>query len=364
MLAGAPLAVLWGPSPVTRASGRCLDVVRVLRITQGAPAVEAVALSCQGVLEALRGRTEAARRMLASSRTMVEELGISHRLFETDVFAGRIDLLERNAPAAERALRTGYDGLRDLGLGIDAARAAALLGRALLAQDRAAEAETLSHESELLAGDDLQAAIAWRGVRAEALARRGDHAAAITFADAAVAIAAATDALLDHADARLALAAAFRAGGRRAEADAEERRAFELWEAKGATVLAERARRADARGAPAAPVSEPRSEPRVQRRIRPNAGIATLARVEAAFAARDLPAMGSFADSFEEISHPTGTTYGREQMLRSLERFLCLPGAWVRHEILATLGDTLVLVRRWMGASAAGRERFDVGEYE
>src|SRR6266481_9222871 len=107
VLAGAPLAALWGPSPVTRASGRCLDVVRVLRITQGAPAVEAVALSCQGVLEALRGRTEAARRMLASSRTMVEELGISHRLYETDVFAGRIDLLEGDAPAAERALRAG-----------------------------------------------------------------------------------------------------------------------------------------------------------------------------------------------------------------------------------------------------------------
>ena len=47
VLAGAPLAALWGPSPVTRASGRCLDVVRVLRITQGAPAVEAVALRCQ-----------------------------------------------------------------------------------------------------------------------------------------------------------------------------------------------------------------------------------------------------------------------------------------------------------------------------
>ena len=37
VLANAPLAALWGPSPVTRASGRCLDVVRVLRITQGAP---------------------------------------------------------------------------------------------------------------------------------------------------------------------------------------------------------------------------------------------------------------------------------------------------------------------------------------
>ena len=68
VLAGAPVAALWGPSPVTRASGRCLDVVRVLRITQGAPAVEAVALRCQAVLETLRGRAEAARRMIASSR--------------------------------------------------------------------------------------------------------------------------------------------------------------------------------------------------------------------------------------------------------------------------------------------------------
>jgi hypothetical protein len=30
VLAGAPPAALWGPSPVPRASGRCLDVVRVL----------------------------------------------------------------------------------------------------------------------------------------------------------------------------------------------------------------------------------------------------------------------------------------------------------------------------------------------
>ena len=85
VLAGAPVAALWGPSPVTRASGRCLDVVRVLRITQGAPAVEAVALRCQAVLEALRGRADAARRMIASSRHLVEELGITQRLLEAEV---------------------------------------------------------------------------------------------------------------------------------------------------------------------------------------------------------------------------------------------------------------------------------------
>ena len=52
ILAEAPPAALWGPSTVTRASGRCLDVVRVLRINDGAPAVESVALRCQAVLEA------------------------------------------------------------------------------------------------------------------------------------------------------------------------------------------------------------------------------------------------------------------------------------------------------------------------
>src|SRR6185295_3858806 len=105
------------------------------------------------------------------------ELGVTHQLLEADAAAGQIALLEGDEALAERNLRTAYEGLRGQGLGIDAARAGALLGRALLAQDRAAEAEALSREVEVLAGDDLQASIAWRGVRAEALARGGDHRA-------------------------------------------------------------------------------------------------------------------------------------------------------------------------------------------
>ena len=152
VLAGVPPAALWGPSPITRASGRCLDVVRVLRVTQGAPAVEAVALRCQAVLEALRGRVEAARRMIASSRRLVEELGLTQRLLETDVAAGLIELIEDDAAAAERVLRPAYEGLRRHGLHVDAAQAAALLGRALLALGRIDEAEALSRESEAAGG--------------------------------------------------------------------------------------------------------------------------------------------------------------------------------------------------------------------
>ena len=68
VLGAAPQAALLGPSPVARAGGRCLDVVRLLRITTASPAVEATSIRCQAVLEALRGRFDVSRSMLASAR--------------------------------------------------------------------------------------------------------------------------------------------------------------------------------------------------------------------------------------------------------------------------------------------------------
>ena len=260
-----------------------------------------------------------------------------------------IELLEGDAAAAERSLHPAYDGLRRQGLGIDAAQAAALLGRALLAQGRAAEAEALSHESELLAGDDLKAAIAWRGVRAEALARRGEHGEAIAFARAAVGIAAATDALLDHADARLALAAALRAAGKGAEADAEEAQAIGLWVAKGATLLAERAHHGDARLDPAARAPEDSVEPSrspVRRRFRPNAATVNTARFDAAMAARDMDALpGLVTDDYEGIHHPTGLTYELAGALARMRELLQDPDGTFAQEPLAMLGDALALFR-------------------
>ena len=355
VLAGAPVAALWGPSPVTRASGRCLDVVRVLRISEGAPAVEAVALRCQAVLEALRGRADAARRMIAASRRWVEELGITQRLLEADVFAGIIELLDGDAAAAERCLRPAYTGLRHCGLAIDAAQAAALLGRALLALDRAAEAEAISHESEALGGDDLKAAIAWRGVRARALARRGEHAAAIDYARAAVDLAAATDALLDHADARLALAATLRAAGRGEEAGAEEARAIELWEAKGATLLAERARRRGGRAATGTPPPADRTGPAAvsHRRIRPNAATANARRTDAAAAVRDYDAFAALlGDDAVAVHHPTGVVYAERESERSYRALLASDDLVFEHEPLATLGEALALCRARISFSA------------
>ena len=127
VLGAAPNAALWGPSPVARAGGRCLDVVRLLRITTASPSVEATSTRCQAVLEALRGRFDVACSMLASSRTTLEELGLRHGLLETVYLTGVVELVAGDPAAAIGPLRDVYDGLIEMGVGIDAGRSAALL---------------------------------------------------------------------------------------------------------------------------------------------------------------------------------------------------------------------------------------------
>ena len=175
VLAGAPLAALWGPNPVPRAGGRCLDVVRLLRITTDSPAVEATSTRCQAVLEAFRGRAAAARRMIDSARRTVTELGLRHALLEVEHFAGIAELVLDDPAAAEEHLRLAYNGFRRMRLDADTAEVAALLARACLALGRDGEADELCSESERIAGHALKPAIAWRTVRAQLLSRGGAH---------------------------------------------------------------------------------------------------------------------------------------------------------------------------------------------
>lgn len=241
VLGGAPLAALWGPNPVPRAGGRCLDVVRLLRITTDSPAVEATSTRCQAVLEAFRGRAATARRMIASARRTVTELGLRHALLEVEEFAGIIELVADDPAAAEAPLRQAYLGFRRMGLDADTAEAAALLGRVCLTLGRNTEAEELCTESERLAGHALKASIAWRTLRALLLARSGDHRAAREMAESAESLADRTDALVDHGDACLAVATVLNAAGDTAGARSAAERAAALYESKGAEALAARA---------------------------------------------------------------------------------------------------------------------------
>jgi class 3 adenylate cyclase/ketosteroid isomerase-like protein len=345
VLAGAPVAALWGPSPVTRASGRCLDVVRVLRITEGSPAVEAVALRCQAVLEALRGRSDAARKMLAAAKRTVEELGLTHRVLEVEMFTGFVELLCVDPVAAEAPLQRAYDGLRERGLGSDAAQAASLLARSLLLQGRADEAEHLGRESEALAGDDLTAGIMSRGVRAQALALRGDHAAAIALATEAVDTAAGTDALLVRGDAHTALAAALRASGRDAEADAALGAAVDLWEAKGATALADLARAGLGSASPGDATSSATGA--APRRVRDNVASRVLEQFgDALVAGRFDEVAAMYDERFELVSHhPGAPVLDRDDAVEGYRVLFAGADRVLAHELLATLGDGLALYR-------------------
>ena len=241
VLAGAPLAALWGPNPVPRAGGRCLDVVRLLRITTGSPVVEATSTRCQAVLDALRGRAAAGRSLLDSARRALTELGMRHALLEVDQFAGILELVADDPAAAEPHLRRAYDGFRRMGLDADTAETAALLARVCLALDRDVEADELCMKSERLAGHALKASIVWRTVRAQLLARSGAHEEARRVADEAVAMTERTDALVDHGDACLALATVLGIAGDTAGARAAAEKAVGLYELKGAAALAEKA---------------------------------------------------------------------------------------------------------------------------
>ncbi len=232
VLAAAPRAALWGPSPVMRASGRCLDVVRILRMSSGNRHVEPVALRCQAVLEAMRGRSDAAREILAGGRATLEELGLTFELHELGMHAGIVELLDGKPGDAEGLLRAARDGFATLGASVSAAASAALLARALADQRRDDEAIAETEYAEEHAGGDLKTTITWLGVRAEALVRRDRTEDALGLARRAVALADPTDALADKADAYLALARVCRESGRSEEAREAAAAARALYAAK------------------------------------------------------------------------------------------------------------------------------------
>lgn len=236
VLGAAPLAALWGPSPVARAGGRCLDVLRLLRITTTSPAVEATSIRCQGMLEALRGKFDSARDKFEISRTTARDLGLRHGLYETELFEGFVELLAGNPVAAEPHLTLARAGLGALGIGADAGQAGALLARSVLQQGRVHEADELAIDALASAGQNLQTAIASRSVLAEIRAAQGRHDEARQYAGEAIEIAERTDAVLDHA---MALQAAARVARRAGDTEAAAR--FEtavqrLFDDKGVTM--------------------------------------------------------------------------------------------------------------------------------
>jgi class 3 adenylate cyclase/tetratricopeptide (TPR) repeat protein len=239
---GLARARLLGPSPVQDALRRCEDILGAAR---GDPALEAISLASIGHLQAMVGRFDEARASYRHSRAIGEEFGLASWLAALPLYSGPIELLAGEPAAAERELRAGYDALIEMGDLGRLSTVAAFLAEAVYVQGRAEEAEYFSGVCEgATTPDDVLSQIAWRSVRAKAVARKGDLAQAELLAQEAVALAEETDGLNLHGDALLDLAEVLRGAGRPSDAVAAAARALSLFERKGNLVSAARARTA------------------------------------------------------------------------------------------------------------------------
>lgn len=368
VLSAAPVAALWGPSPVPRAGGRCLDVIRLVRITTGARAVEITSIRCQAVLEALRGRFDAARSMLGAARAMSVDLGLRHGLLEVELSAGLVELYAGDAATAEGHLRIAYDGLLSLGVHTDAAQAAALRARAAWLLGRADDALAHSEDSEHLGGQDRKAGVAWRAVRADILAARGAVAEAIEQAEAAVALADRTDALVDHADACAALSRVLAAAGSLAASDAAAQRARALYLEKGATALVPVAAESEAPGHAGGVTSGPEPSNIASRVARRTVELAAAGRFE------ELAMLMSPAHRQDDRrAVPITSTDDPDAFIEPLRAIAELGIGTYRSHVLAIRGEQLALVN-WQvdlgpvpvdllvlwGVDAAGRNELAV----
>jgi DNA-binding SARP family transcriptional activator/tetratricopeptide (TPR) repeat protein len=231
-------AAAFGPTPVSEGIRICTAIREQVHASQVA---EAVALRPLGLLHALNGDFEEARRLTGRANAILDELGRMHSAVHHH--EPMVEMLAGRPEAAERRLRAAYDNLAAMGERALLATTAALLAQAVYAQGRLEEAEELCLTSERHADpDDLSSQLIWRTVRARVLARRGGLEEAEALAREAVAIAARTDELVDHGDALVALADVLELRGDREGAREATQDALALYERKEAIVPAERVR--------------------------------------------------------------------------------------------------------------------------
>jgi class 3 adenylate cyclase/tetratricopeptide (TPR) repeat protein len=245
------LAILYGPTPVDQALER---VEEIRSLTKTNRRLELDLLRARGLLEAMRGRFDAARDLIAQAKALGQELGlVSVLVGGLPHEAGYVELLAGDAIAAERALRPACETLERMDNVGNLASIGPRLVDALFVQGRDDEALRLIDRwtpERLTVPEDADAQISWRRVRAKLLARRGEVQEAERLAREATSIAARTDFLDSQAQAVADLATVLRLAGRLEESAAALQEAIRLYQRKGNIAAA-------AALGPTAPVSAP-----------------------------------------------------------------------------------------------------------
>ena len=233
-------AVFFGPLPVPEGIRRCQEIVAQ---TAEQPRILASALRALAGLRAMEGSFDEARTLVALCRAILEDLGLKVTAASLSETAAIIEMLADDPAAAERVLRSGFEQLEEMGETSNSADLAAMLARALDAQGQRDEALRFSEiSSRVAAPGDLSPQVQWRAARALVLAGFGKTKEAEALAREAAALAAESDFLVLRGDALLVLGEVLRRARRKDEAARTFEEAVELYERKGNTVSAARAR--------------------------------------------------------------------------------------------------------------------------
>jgi tetratricopeptide (TPR) repeat protein len=226
-------SLLYGPAPADEAVLRCEAMLVEAHGNQVLGANVAAALA--GLL-AMRGAFDAARERARFAEEIYLELDLQLAFAGLTQVTGPMELLAGEAATAERELQRGLDILAPRG---PDAYQEALLAEALYRQGRLEEAATHALTAEAHApADNVQAQVAWLGVRAKLEAADSPERARALAAEA-VSLAEGTDATNLLADALADLAVVMHVARDDAVEDVA-RRALALYEQKGNVAAAHR----------------------------------------------------------------------------------------------------------------------------
>ena len=233
-------ALFWGPTPVREAM-----VETEAFDTSSSKALESTRIRVLGALHGLIGDFDTGRRMLHQSYEI--DLMLGRRALATSIGGHQLGPLEHSAgnyEEAERILRTAYEEMSATGDMAFSSTTAGNLAKLYVDMARFDDAERYAQVAlETSTSDDFEAQSAGRAAMARVLAARGQHAQAETLAREAVELTERTDQLTARGFTLTSLGEVLAAAGKRREASDAMRRALGNFDAKGATVQADRTRR-------------------------------------------------------------------------------------------------------------------------
>jgi predicted ATPase len=196
-----------------------------------------------GQLEAMRGDFDRARLLYCRSRASLEESGYLFAAALTSLNSSVIELLADDIAAAESELRKDYRRLEEMGERNYISTTAGLLAEVLYRQGRYEESAEFAGICEHLASPgDVASQFHWRCVRGKLKARQGEIGQAEALLSAATALIEPSDQLDLQGNGLLDFAEIRELSGAPSDAAALSERAAELFERKGNTVSAVKAR--------------------------------------------------------------------------------------------------------------------------